>query len=973
MSTYLQGVTDYIPQFQPFQPDLNFYANALQTKQNQYDTNYKALNNVYGQYFYADLTHGDNLKKKDELIKSIDFNLKRVSGLDLSLEQNVTQAQQVFKPFYEDKNLMKDMAWTKNINSQKAYGAGLKNARDEKMRAQYWEAGVKALEYKTEEFKNASLEETMSIGNANYTPYVNVMEKAQKIAKDAGLSVETVDFSPDGKWVVKTKNGEQLIPKLSHLFEATLGSDPGVIDVYKTQAYVNRKDYAYSNAAQFAGDKNAAEMSYLSESYKMLKAENEARQAKLEKNDKVYSTKAAEAEKAVASNEATPETASYLERLNEAKNINSSLLSSTSNNVESLSEKSGTPSTSTGFENPYGDIESLRWKVDNAMASRLMQKDLGEAANVFAFKDAKQDIDANPYAVQAEAHKYRMQEVASANASRERAAKTASLANMDKHLVESGAYHYDQNPASATYGRAIISEDADQYTVEQKTKGASTDVINLKDASATYSNRFIDKGVTPYLTNMLSSLESLKGKLSADDMQTIFGDKNMTIEKFNQQLKNDPHKFIKGELGTTKLKKITTGFQKVISQNYNKGVKEFDEVGKNMSQFNTGLNDYYTYTTNLQKWKKSTIQDVKNHLERTVDKDMKKYVKFMFDDNGNQVSEAEFAKKTKLANVYTVGLSEMFGSGVGAHESQSQGTTTKVKASNPAKDTYNELKKIIHNAYGSTDIKLTSPPGISALTDMKGAGLTTIGQQGITVYPNAYNSVGAANWTEFKKDIKSLDFDTDVDVRFLGPVTSGVNRNKEGKQLLDAMFNETAKYNSTFKGFRLAAQPLAQNKTNKGAMIIYPDAEWLKKQTYTKTENGVKSAGIISQEQANYILQNGISLVSDNKNWTNNLFQSTYTTPLEADINFNKKVTITDPNDGDNMNNITFEKDDIMGGYKYNFGYKFYNPDTKRYEQASVPGAGIASGQELEQRRNDAFNYWSQVQDINNENFRSVK
>ena len=843
------------------------------------------------------------------------------------------------------------------------------------------------------------------------------MEKAQKIAKDAGLSVETVDFSPDGKWVVKTKNGEQLIPKLSHLFEATLGSDPGVIDVYKTQAYVNRKDYAYSNAAQFAGDKNAAEMSYLSESYKMLKAENEARQARLEKNDKVYSTKAAEAEKAVASNEATPETASYLERLNEAKNINSSLLSSTSSNVESLSEKSGTPSTSTGFENPYGDIESLRWKVDNAMASRLMQKDLGEAANVFAFKDAKQDINANPYAVQAEAHKYRMQEVASANASRERAAKTASLANMDKHLVESGAYHYDQNPASATYGRAIISEDADQYTVEQKTKGASTDVINLKDASATYSNRFIDKGVTPYLTNMLSSLESLKGKLSADDMQTIFGDKNMTIEKFNQQLKNDPHKFIKGELGTTKLKKITTGFQKVISQNYNKGVKEFDEVGKNMSQFNTGLNDYYTYTTNLQKWKKGTVQDVKNHVERTVDRDLKGAVKYMFDENGNQRSKEEFEKRLMKSGAlnkedleaysgYQAYLKQQKASGKGEDavnnlltqipgmEAIGYGRKIAKFASSFAPQEvynkydpkinprvakvikqfdYNNLKKQIHDAYQSTDIKLTPPPGISAMADMKGAGLTTIGQQGITVYPNAYNSVGAANWTEFKKDIKSLDFDNDVDVRFLGPVASGVNRNKEGKQLLDAMFNETAKYNSTFKGFRLAAQPLAQNKTNKGAMIIYPDAEWLKKQTYTKTENGVKSAGIISQEQADYILQNGISLVSDNKNWTNNLFQSTYTTPLEADVNFNKKVTITDPNDGDNMNNITFEKDDVMGGYKYNFGYKFYNPDTKRYEQASVPGAGIASGQELEQRRNDAFNYWSQVQDINNENFRSVK
>jgi len=49
MATYLSGVTDYIPQFQPFQPDLNLYANILQTKQTRYDSNYKAINNIYGQ------------------------------------------------------------------------------------------------------------------------------------------------------------------------------------------------------------------------------------------------------------------------------------------------------------------------------------------------------------------------------------------------------------------------------------------------------------------------------------------------------------------------------------------------------------------------------------------------------------------------------------------------------------------------------------------------------------------------------------------------------------------------------------------------------------------------------------------------------------------------------------------------------------------------------------------------------------
>ena len=49
------------------------------------------------------------------MLTQIDFNLKRVAGLDLSLEQNVTQATQIFTPFYEDKFLMKDMAYTKTL------------------------------------------------------------------------------------------------------------------------------------------------------------------------------------------------------------------------------------------------------------------------------------------------------------------------------------------------------------------------------------------------------------------------------------------------------------------------------------------------------------------------------------------------------------------------------------------------------------------------------------------------------------------------------------------------------------------------------------------------------------------------------------------------------------------------------------------------------------------------------------------
>jgi hypothetical protein len=178
MATYLQGVTDYIPQIQPFAPDTNLYANVLQTKQSKYDANWQSLNNVYSQYFYADLSREDNQERRDELMKAIDGNLKKVSGLDLSLEQNVRQAKQLFTPFYEDKYLMKDMVLTKNYMQERNKGLSYKNARNEKDRENYWDAGVRYLDYKMEEFKGADLSETLNFGGVSYTPFVNIQKNS---------------------------------------------------------------------------------------------------------------------------------------------------------------------------------------------------------------------------------------------------------------------------------------------------------------------------------------------------------------------------------------------------------------------------------------------------------------------------------------------------------------------------------------------------------------------------------------------------------------------------------------------------------------------------------------------------------------------------------------------------------------------------------------------------------------------------
>ena len=275
MATYLQGVTDFIPQFQPFQPDLNFYGNVLQTKQTQYDNNWKALNNMYSKFYYSELTRDKNIQARDSFIKDAQFNLKRISQLDLSLEQNVRQATQIFRPFYENTDIMKDMAWTKIRNSELSSADSFRTSLDPEMNKKYWEPGVQEIMYKTEEFKNATDEEARTFDNVKYTPNVDIMGRAQEIAKDFG-DVQSVTISDNNRWIIKTRNGEQLEEPLQKLFEARLGSDPTIQAYFRTQAYVERKNYADVNAAQFNGDKNAAEMQYLQDKFNVMKIQNQA-------------------------------------------------------------------------------------------------------------------------------------------------------------------------------------------------------------------------------------------------------------------------------------------------------------------------------------------------------------------------------------------------------------------------------------------------------------------------------------------------------------------------------------------------------------------------------------------------------------------------------------------------------------------------------------------------------------------------
>lgn len=409
MGTYLQGVQSIIPSLQPVDNGLNVVANLLQLKQSQYDSNYKSLNKLYGQYYYADLTRKDNIEKRDNTVKQIDFDLKRIAGLDLSLEQNVTQAMQVFKPFYEDTALMKDMAWTKNFNMQLGEAEGLSKSMDVDRRKLHWKEGVQALQYKRKEFMEASADEAMSFENPIYTPYVNVQAKSAEIFKDSGISMDITDT--DGKYIIRQKNGDILTEPLSKLLQSQLSADPAVRAVYDTKAYVNRKQWAAVHAQEYGGEKQA-EMKYLEDAYGKMKKATEERHADYQNVSKTYDAKIKDIKDQIIAKGSNPSLENQLRQYESNKQINDGILADLSKQVEQFNGAySSSGNTSTGFKNPYADINSLRYVVDNSMANDFFADDVMTAAKDLSKREMVRDIKADPFAIIEMRHANRMAEI----------------------------------------------------------------------------------------------------------------------------------------------------------------------------------------------------------------------------------------------------------------------------------------------------------------------------------------------------------------------------------------------------------------------------------------------------------------------------------------------------------------------------------------------------------------------------------
>jgi hypothetical protein len=457
MSTYLSGSPTYLPTVQPFQPNLQLFAGSLQFKQTQYDTNRKKISDLYGSLLNSSMSRDSNIQARDEFFKSIDYEIKKLANVDLSLEQNVTQAAGLFNSMYDNQNIVKDMIWTKNYNSQMQRAEGFRNCVDpEKCGGQYWEGGVQAMEWKRDEFRKASDDDAMRMGDVNYTPYVNVQDMAAKMFKDMDWDVKM--DTPDGMWIVTTKNGQLIEGNLLAHFQKTLGEDPRINEYYKTKAYLERKNWSASNAAQY-GSQEAAEQEYINQSTRMI---NESL-AKVK--DQVANQK-----------ENTKQIASDLQENVENGDVlydqqvkavmddmfgDADAYETTENQIGNVLG-SANNSVATRTMSIQGDA------VDNAIAMMYLDDDLKVAAHTMAYTKYEQTLKENTVAMKEQEHRWRMDEIAYKASFDEKKAEEEMIGNdiLSDYLAGGSKEVIDTDPMAAykMIGKDIYEEVAQAKT-----------------------------------------------------------------------------------------------------------------------------------------------------------------------------------------------------------------------------------------------------------------------------------------------------------------------------------------------------------------------------------------------------------------------------------------------------------------------------------------------------------------------------
>ena len=781
MATYIPGVTDYIPTIQPFQPDLNFFANVMQTRQTRYDAAKKKVNDQYGSLLYSPMLRDSNIKRREDFFKVIDEDIKKVSGMDLSLQQNVDQAVNVFKGFYDDKYMLNDMVKTKKLYSEIDKGKALKSCNDpEKCGGQYWDQGMQKLYYKMDEFKNVGDDEALNFEMGEYDAYYDWKKDATKKAKELGYEVKQDSLS--GNWIVTDTNGKLVQGGLYSFFKSMYGDDPRVSSNYNTMAYVSRKNAAKAEAMTY-GSEEESEKQYIMKSINSgLKDLNNNMKVVSNGYDQVNS-RFLQLEKKKNTIGLNPKDKQAYDAVLEQKQYLEQSKTSLQSQIDDIQNNIDT-----------NDINSLRQRADRSAAFNFENNDMTNLAKSLSEIKKERTIKANPFAEIA----------ARASAEKELARFKAGL-DLDKMKVEFG-YKFKLEEIKQGIKAGDIPS-AEGIPLEGAAWGnVDLGAVDKPDVGFQRSRTIMHKAMadaqntsTAFLYNMFATAKnafSTSKSAGAEQFLKQFGENWTNIKS--------PEEF-KAALAKTKLTSISmfnsvvqhasstknpTGDYAWAQPLLQKSAAQIDMIKESNEAFHTTL-DF-----NL-KANKKVVDRIR--ASATQDNPVAKYADLLISSNGFLLADEQapqsFITKYREANA----------------------KNGKYVSEGDAEDAYDALKEQFFTTYNST-------PGVSI---EQGLGLTGTGT--LSAYPIEFKTLNSAQKSQELVDIlnttskalSTLDHTVVIGDASKESFESGSNEAMKG--MINDLINRSRTAKSNDKKapvFNATVSPIAANDESLGAITF---------------------------------------------------------------------------------------------------------------------------------------------------------
>ena len=469
MATYIPGVEDKIPQSQPFVPDYKFLSDVLHTRQDRFDKNYKQLNDVYGKVVYADLTRNDNKFVRDQYAEQLAPQIKQISGLDLSLQENVDAAYGLFKPFYEDKQVIKDLTATATLKQQRKKMNSFKDSSVRSVREQYWDYGRQGLDIWQEDFKNADPQKALTMGLPQYIKDVDLVEQAMMLLDKSELGDTTGDMfiSQDNKWLITQKSGSLItaaptgrmievndtngkiimVPETENLalnhVKDRLMDDPDVQAAYHLRNFVDMRNYVKENSEGMGGDDAAKEAwaNETMEKYKPLYEEEITSLSKLKEIKKLEVSSWETYADDVGIEPGSKDDVSYINSLDQLELANTVI----TNQTQRLQD--ATAATD--------DIKDLLNKAYSLAMGTQMGQDMLTSASAYAKKTMTREMEVNPNYTAWVEHQYSMARLKY----KEKSDRAKEEVDNMKEVVQVPLYRYKAGDESTT-GKNSNSADA---------------------------------------------------------------------------------------------------------------------------------------------------------------------------------------------------------------------------------------------------------------------------------------------------------------------------------------------------------------------------------------------------------------------------------------------------------------------------------------------------------------------------------